>query len=175
MNQVTVCPPPGRTRTECPYAAAGTARRPVRNGARMIIEPTGIGDPAYQQAMPRKAESARTARHLTASALHTWGLDEAKDSAASIVTELVSNAVRHARRETVQVKVTRAGDRLVRIAVTDFSRDLPEPRDAPMDAVTGRGLALVAALCDGRWGTSPLRWGKTVWAELAVPEAKPDE
>ncbi|MEU6756925.1 ATP-binding protein [Streptomyces sp. NPDC046685] len=141
----------------------------------MLLEPSGIGDPAYSQNMPRQPESARTARHLTASALHVWGLDEAADSAAAVVTELVSNAVRHARRDTVQVKVTRAGDRLVRIAVTDFSRDLPEPRHAAMDAVTGRGLAIVAALCDGRWGADPLRWGKTVWAELAVPEAKPDE
>lgn len=141
----------------------------------MIVEPSGVGDPAYSQPLPRKAESAKIARHLTASALHTWGLDEAEESAAAVVTELMSNAVRYARRDTVQVKVTRTGDRLVRIAVTDFSRDLPTPRDADPEAVRGRGLAYVAALCDGRWGADPLRWGKTVWAELTVPEAKPDE
>ncbi|MFF4385639.1 ATP-binding protein [Streptomyces sp. NPDC001552] len=141
----------------------------------MLIETAGVGDPAYKQCLPREPESARIARHLTASALHTWGLIEAKDSAAAVVTELVSNTVRHARRDTIQVTVTRTGERLVRIAVVDFSPEFPEARNAHQLGEAGRGLAIVAALCDGRWGTDPLRWGKRVWAELAVPEAKPDE
>ncbi|WP_327385092.1 ATP-binding protein [Streptomyces sp. NBC_01207] len=142
----------------------------------MMIETAGVGDPAYTQTMPREPQSAGIARHLTASALHVWGLEAVQDAAAAVVTELVSNTVRHAERATIRVTVTKAEDgRRVRIAVVDFCPTFPQPRDVGPEECAGRGLSIVAAMCDGRWGTDRLRWGKRVWAELAVPEEKPDE
>ncbi|MFD3803547.1 ATP-binding protein [Streptomyces sp. NPDC058619] len=140
-----------------------------------MIETAGTGDPSYSQVMPREAASASPARQLTAAALHVWGLADAEDAAAAVVTELVSNAVAYACRDVVRVTMTKTGERTVRIAAVDFSHALPEPRTSGPADEHGRGLAIVAALCDGRWGTDPLRWGKRVWGELTVPEAKPDE
>lgn len=110
------------------------------------------------------------ARHLVSSALRVWGLEELEYAARIVVTELVSNAVVHARQSSVRVTVTRLDRLEVQIAVVDMSRDLPRPRPVGVDEESGRGLALVAALSDGRWGADPLPWGKRVWARLAAGE-----
>jgi anti-sigma regulatory factor (Ser/Thr protein kinase) len=84
-----------------------------------------------------------------------------------IVSELVTNAVRHGRPEIV-LHLELTGDR-VRIEVQDGSDELPlVPADQPaVDRLTGRGLLIVAATASD-WGIARLtgRSGKTVWAEL---------
>jgi anti-sigma regulatory factor (Ser/Thr protein kinase) len=81
-----------------------------------------------------------------------------------IVSELASNAIRHAHSR-FSVKVCNQRDR-VRIEVADHGGGWPEipPRE---DVVTGggMGLNLVAALSD-RWGATEQPDGKVVWAEL---------
>ncbi|MYS33864.1 anti-sigma regulatory factor (Ser/Thr protein kinase) [Streptomyces sp. KhCrAH-43] len=123
------------------------------------------GPPGYSQTLPRRPESAAVARRLTEAALCCWGLGELADDGALIVSELVANAVRHARRESVRVLVERISQRKVRVAVTDFSRGLPVECQAGDGDESGRGLLLVAALASD-WGTDTRRWGKVVWADL---------
>ena len=89
------------------------------------------------------------------------------EDAQLMVSELVTNAVRHGRPDVV-LSISVAADRL-RIEVSDGSDDMPVVAgDHPsLDRATGRGLLIVAATA-ADWGVArtPGRPGKTVWAEL---------
>ncbi|MEV4336581.1 ATP-binding protein [Streptomyces sp. NPDC049590] len=65
--------------------------------------------------MPREPESAARARRLVHVALTAWNLPDSADDGALIASELVTNAVRHARRDSIQVVVERPGRLRVRI------------------------------------------------------------
>ncbi|MEV4444021.1 ATP-binding protein [Streptomyces mirabilis] len=100
----------------------------------------------------------------------SWKLpDEVTDTAVLLLSELMTNAYRHAKvpagRE-IWARCILEEDRL-RISVTDANDTLPTPRDASPDDESGRGLTLVATLAD-KWGTEPRPCGigKTVWFEL---------
>lgn len=84
-----------------------------------------------------------------------------------LVSELVTNAVRHGEPE-VSLRLALRPDR-VRIDVYDGSDVMPVvPAGQPsIDRPTGRGLLIVAATA-ADWGIerSGDRPGKTVWAEL---------
>src|SRR3954454_4769593 len=91
------------------------------------------------------------------------GLDSVCDDAALLTSELVTNAVRHARG-VVTVRAERDGDDFV-VQVLDGSHQ--EPRLLPPDpwSEQGRGLALVDVLAR-EWGVSPHPSGKVVWFRL---------
>lgn len=121
--------------------------------------------PTYLRAYSPSLQSVTQARrHLTAA---LDGVDpEALGAASLIVTELASNAVRHARTEFV-VEVTHRGD-VVRVAVRDRNDGSPTPGALSDDLETGRGLKLLAAL-SRRWGVDFTAPGKVVWAEIGLP------
>lgn len=123
------------------------------------------GYPGYGETLPRRPESAAPARRLVRAACAAWRLDDLAEDGALIVSELVSNAVRHARRDSIRVMVERTDTACVRIGVVDFSKDPPVRKAPGLEDEGGRGLALVAMLAK-HWGTEPLPWGKQVWAEL---------
>nr|AAD46514.1 putative regulatory protein [Streptomyces albus] len=123
------------------------------------------GQPGYSETLPREPESAAVARRLLRTACAAWGLDEVAEDGAVVVSELVANAVQHARRESLRVVVERPAQDTVRVAVADLSRVRPVLRVPKMGAECGRGLFLVAMLA-ADWGTDERRWGKVVWAEL---------
>ncbi|MYW04465.1 ATP-binding protein [Streptomyces sp. SID3343] len=128
------------------------------------------GGPAYTLALPRRPQSARDARELMASALSAWDLTDDDGQVGVIVSELVSNTVRHATEATVWVSVRRMGPSTVRIGVADRSDRMPIARSEDLSAVHGRGLVLVDSLSEGRWGVDVLPVGKRVWAEVSVTE-----
>ncbi|MBM9618015.1 ATP-binding protein [Streptomyces zhihengii] len=128
------------------------------------VRPTG--PPGYSRTLRREPESAASARRLVRTALSAWGLADLADGAALIVSELVSNAVRHGRRESIRVFVERPGPSRVRVGVVDFSHRLPRRGECEARSEGGRGLAIVEALAEN-WGVERLSWGKRVWAELA--------
>ncbi|MYS47060.1 ATP-binding protein [Streptomyces sp. SID5998] len=123
------------------------------------------GRPGYSETLPRQPESAATARRLLRTACAVWGLDALAEDGALIVSELVANAVQHARRESIRVVIDRPGAARVRVGVADLSRARPAQREADDSEEGGRGLRLVAALA-ADWGTDERRWGKIVWADL---------
>lgn len=86
------------------------------------------------------------------------------DVAQLLVTELVTNAVVHARSE-VCVGVSCSGPR-IRVEVADDCPLPPRPRVPGLDDTTGRGLLLVEALA-AAWGSDATDAGKTVWFELS--------
>ncbi|MBD0737051.1 hypothetical protein BGM09_28325 [Streptomyces sp. CBMA29] len=125
---------------------------------------TTSGEPFYLVLLSRTPESAQCARRLVSFAVRTWGLEEFEDSACLVVTELVSNAVNHARLESLLVRVALEGPGVVGVSVVDRSKKMPRAQETGPDGESGRGLVLVDSLSGGRWGADPLNWGKRVWA-----------
>ncbi len=119
---------------------------------------------------PAAPDAVRTARSLVRRTLDEWRLAHVGDIAALLVSELVTNALRHATGPIgVRLVCPRDGaDGVLLVEVSDPLPDLPRERVAHPDDEDGRGLRLVASVAS-RWGTRPGEAGKTVWFELAVP------
>ncbi|MFB7496802.1 ATP-binding protein [Streptomyces sp. NPDC056161] len=122
---------------------------------------------------PAHPGAVRTARRAVREQLRVWGLDSLADVAALLVSELVTNALRHATGPIGVRLVRRAalGTALgaaLRVEVSDPLPDPPRERVARPDDESGRGLQLVAN-SSRRWGTRPADKGKTVWFELSAP------
>ncbi|WP_405449845.1 ATP-binding protein [Streptomyces achromogenes] len=118
---------------------------------------------------PAEPGAVRSARAVVRGQLHGWDLDSVADLAALLVSELVTNSLRHATGP-IGVRLLRPaalGDAL-RVEVSDPLPDPPRERVAHLEDESGRGLQLVAG-SSRRWGTRPGAQGKTVWFELAVP------
>jgi anti-sigma regulatory factor (Ser/Thr protein kinase) len=90
---------------------------------------------------------------------------DAAGDAALMLSELVTNAVRHTR-SLLLLEITIDGDTL-HIAVVDDALGLPTLRDPDQHAASGRGLKIVDALAD-RWGFTPDTNRKTVWFDIAL-------
>jgi len=83
-----------------------------------------------------------------------------------MVSELVTNAVRHSHSHHVALRLVR-GDTLL-CEVDDDDHTLPILLSAGSGDEFGRGLRLVSALSRA-WGSSRTGAGKTVWFELTLP------
>ncbi|MEU0254941.1 SpoIIE family protein phosphatase [Streptomyces sp. NPDC006184] len=114
-------------------------------------------------------ETAGRARALTSERLTQWRLADLSFSAELIVSELVTNAIRHARGP-VSLRLIRTENRLI-CAVSDGSSTSPHMRRAKAGEEGGRGLFLVAQFA-ARWGTRHTTDGKIIWAELLAPAAE---
>jgi histidine kinase-like protein len=119
--------------------------------------------------------SSRQAREFTTTTLCSWGLDDLVDDAVVIISELVTNAVRHgvppyaatAGDAPIKLSLVRQGPFVVLI-VSDPSDDDPKQRPADDVCENGRGLHVIEALSRA-WGWTPLpHAGKAVWAALSV-------
>ncbi|MER5596266.1 SpoIIE family protein phosphatase [Streptomyces sp. NPDC002265] len=122
-------------------------------------------DRAATWTLPSDECASRTARQLAASQLHAWGLDALADSTKLIVSELVTNAVRHG---TGTVTLCLKEHNALTCEVSDTSICVPQLRSAGITDENGRGLFLVAQLSH-RWGSRPASKGKVVWAEQELP------
>lgn len=116
-----------------------------------------------QIALRPEPASVRAARRYVGAELTSAGFDAAGFIAELLVSELVTNAVLHARTP-LWVGVEPRGDH-VRVTVADESSLVPRPRSHSLQSGTGRGLVLVERLA-ARWGVEPRQPGKTVWFEL---------
>ncbi|MGC4984401.1 ATP-binding protein [Streptomyces sp. DT193] len=120
--------------------------------------------------LPRHARSVGRARTLLREQATSWKVpEEVAETAVLLLSELMTNAYRHARVSPGREIRARCAldDNRLRVWVTDASDTLPAPRDTSPDDESGRGLALVAALADN-WGATPREGGvgKTVWFQL---------
>ncbi|CAM5552793.1 ATP-binding protein [Streptomyces spiroverticillatus] len=136
----------------------------------------------FTQRFSSTRRGARLARRLTAHQLHAWGIPhggDTSDAAAQIVAELAANAVTHGRVPGRDFELTLvllpAPGSLLRIEVSDTRTEKrpPAPGELAVPASeeeAGRGLLLVEALAD-RWSVlDRIPLGKTVRAELDLPD-----
>ncbi len=127
-----------------------------------------------RQELVGEPTSARDARRLVRRTLEEWDLSHLEEAAVLLVSEVVTNAVLHARTE-LAVEICRAGG-VVRVTVSDRSPASPQRRRPGLQAGTGRGLGLLAVMATD-WGTGPAAdpWRKDVWFELPTdPAALPE-
>lgn len=135
--------------------------------------------------LPADPTAAGLAREFVREALPQWGLDDLRDDAELVVSELVTNAVRvtetaaasPVRDERQAGQVTgvqlRYASSSLYIEVWDRDDSRPAIPDQAPDAENGRGLFLVSFLSTC-WSsrTSPAG-GKVTWAELQRPSPAP--
>ncbi|MER5917157.1 SpoIIE family protein phosphatase [Streptomyces sp. NPDC001982] len=115
--------------------------------------------------LPNELATVPTARHLVARQLSEWGLEPLVTPVELIVSELVTNAIRHcdgpSRLRLIQ-------HRVLTCEVSDTNTSHPRPRHPHTLDEHGRGLFLVAQL-SRRWGSRFATDGKVVWAEHNLP------
>ncbi|MFG3014781.1 ATP-binding protein [Streptomyces cinerochromogenes] len=148
--------------------------KPLRQGL-PPLDPAAVSD-AASCALPARFEAVREARRFTRNTLEQWDVGDRFDDICLVVSELVTNALRHAvpsapcrteaHQSCVRLHLMRWSERLV-CAVRDPSHETPVPRDSDdFSAESGRGLFLVDSFADS-WGWHPLAGaldGKVVWA-----------
>jgi anti-sigma regulatory factor (Ser/Thr protein kinase) len=118
---------------------------------------------AARVTLPAVTDSVSAARRFVREALIDLDAAGACDDAVTLVSELATNAVIHARTPYT-IAVSHAGD-TVRVGVHDLSAVNPRRRAYGLDATTGRGLRLVATLASS-WGIDAETEGKVVWFEV---------
>jgi len=110
--------------------------------------------------------ASRVARDFVSRTCLDWGLAPAIASACLVVSELVTNGLRHAVTD-MDLTLARYGG-ILRLALRDRSDAPLHPQAPDLHSVGGRGLALVDA-CSRAWGVLPTAdGGKVVWAVLDV-------
>jgi len=125
--------------------------------------------------VPWRQSSGRDARRAVVSSLRDLNVDETVvDEAEIVISELVANAVRHAKPlpdGTIRVNWTvRAG--VVEVEVTDGGGPtIPRPAPRSPMAAQGRGLRIVRGFAH-EWGVHEDRVGRTVWVSLGGPSRR---
>ncbi|MGV9499086.1 MULTISPECIES: ATP-binding protein [unclassified Streptomyces] len=154
-----------------PSAPLGTdaAAGPLGLGAATGAGPLGpAAERRFRFELAAHPGSPARARHLTRARLTGWSVcEDTCDSAALVVSELVTNAIVHTASTHIVCEL-HDGDDLVRIAVRDEGCAPGQPHAASRtrpEEEHGRGLLLVDALCHA-WGAHEHGPGLLVWAEL---------
>ncbi|MFF2374839.1 ATP-binding protein [Streptomyces xiamenensis] len=135
--------------------------------------------------LPTDVSAVRMARETAETAWTEWGINPHHPTigpALLILTELVTNTIRHAATHSPQLTIIYAAapDRLA-LAVHDRHPHQP-PLHTTASATRGRGLTTVMELTDQLGGTAFIRpdddgRGKGIWITLPLedPKAAPDQ
>ncbi|MBY8889213.1 ATP-binding protein [Streptomyces sp. PTM05] len=105
-------------------------------------------------------------RRIGRAKLNAWGLTALVDDAQLLISELVTNGLRHSTEQQITFRLVVGTDVLV-MEVDDGSPALPRLRQADSDALDGRGLLLVDAVA-ASWGVSSD--GTRTWCTLKFPD-----
>ncbi|MBV7696472.1 SpoIIE family protein phosphatase [Streptomyces sp. TRM70350] len=111
--------------------------------------------------LPSDPAVVADARKAACRQLSEWGLDELAFTTELVVSELVTNAIRHATGP-IRLRLIRAGT--LACEVFDGGATAPHLRHPRTTDEGGRGLLLVSQLTQ-RWGTRFVPDGKVIWAE----------
>ncbi|WP_406143681.1 SpoIIE family protein phosphatase [Streptomyces sp. NBC_01012] len=160
-------------RERCPLQMAGqmlTAERadhPADDDMALLLalaRPLGR-DAIAEWEFPADPATVSDARAAVADKVGAWGLADLGFAVELIVSELITNAVRYAGGP---IGLRLIHDDVLVCEVSDPSNTQPRLRRASSSDEGGRGLFLVAQLSE-RWGSRYRQSGKTIWAELALP------
>ncbi|WP_368661561.1 SpoIIE family protein phosphatase [Streptomyces sp. NA04227] len=119
--------------------------------------------------VPAVPNAVADVRKAAVRQLNDWGLQEAAFTTELVLSELVTNAIRHGTGP-IQVRLLR--DTSLICQVSDGSITAPHLRRAAFTDEGGRGLFLVAQ-CTERWGTRYTAKGKIIWTEQSLPVSLP--
>jgi anti-sigma regulatory factor (Ser/Thr protein kinase) len=116
--------------------------------------------------LPPESYAVREARHFVRQQIGSWGLsDQTVETAELLVSELATNAVRHAAGPG-PIEIRLSYDERLTCEVADQIATEPAPARLPDELEeSGRGLYLVNALSDA-WGSRRTSTGKVVWFAL---------
>ncbi len=121
------------------------------------------------------AISVRETRDFTMATLRQWGISDRAEDIVIVVSELITNAIRHARSDSaepplgwpIRLDLLQSGPCVLCIVV-DPSDSPPVPQVPGCLGEAGRGLQIIDALSD-QWGfTTPTDLGKVVWAMFST-------
>jgi serine phosphatase RsbU (regulator of sigma subunit)/anti-sigma regulatory factor (Ser/Thr protein kinase) len=127
------------------------------------IVPSVVAPVAHRLDLEAAPESASVARGFTAGVLQHAGWDDHVDTATLLVSELVTNALRHS--DPPCVLSIRFADAEVEISVEDGNHSMPAARPRDELAEDGRGFVLIDALA-ADWGSRSIERGKATWFTL---------
>ncbi|MFE7761618.1 ATP-binding protein [Streptomyces sp. NPDC057438] len=164
-------PPPAPLGTD----AAGDRVGP---GPAAGARPETIAERRFRFELAAHPGAVAQARRVTRTQLTGWAVcEDACDTAALVVSELVTNAIVHTASTHVVCELVDGGE-LVRIAVRDEGCAPGEPHPSPQrpEEEHGRGLLLIESLCRS-WGAQPVGLGLLVWADVprGLVPVVPDE
>jgi GAF domain-containing protein/anti-sigma regulatory factor (Ser/Thr protein kinase) len=114
----------------------------------------------------REPSAVSACRRWASRKLRDWGLDSCVFSTELVVSELVTNVIRHTSGIPT-VRLMR--DRTLTVEVSDEATTSPHLRHARAQDEDGRGLLIVASLAQ-RWGTRYTSNGKIIWVEESLDE-----
>ncbi|MFE0509144.1 ATP-binding protein [Streptomyces sp. NPDC058964] len=117
--------------------------------------------------LERELASARQARRLVTAQLSEWAQDDVADTVELLVSELVTNALRHTRGP-LRLNLRLRDSRLL-CEVEDTEPSGPVRNVVDPDAEGGRGTELLDLLADS-WGTIRTATGKTIWFEVQAED-----
>jgi len=138
---------------------------PADDAALLIARTQALGTDRFAvRDLAADPVTVASARSWASRRLDAWGLADASYITELVVSELVTNAIRHAEGP-IQLRLIR--DRTLICEVSDASSTAPHMRRARLSDEGGRGLLLVAQLTQ-RWGTRHTHTGKTIWCEQLV-------
>ncbi|AGL14866.1 ATP-binding protein [Actinoplanes sp. N902-109] len=142
---------------------------PTVDAARQFLTSRRTPARPIRLSLPPAPESSSAARNLVGEACHQWQLPSLLHPGRAVMSELVGNAIEHARTE-MDVSVSRRGGAL-HLAVRDHDPALPHVR-ALAPVITGRplderGHGLLVVDADAMaWGAMRTAGGKVVWATI---------
>ncbi|MFF4309127.1 SpoIIE family protein phosphatase [Streptomyces sp. NPDC001507] len=140
--------------------------RPSDDVALIVARTRALGaDRIAEWQVPADPAAVSEVRSRVTRQLADWNLDELSFTTELILSELVTNAIRHGRAP-IGVRLLR--DRTLICEVSDGSTTSPHLRYAASTDEGGRGLFLVAQMAE-RWGTRYTPAGKVIWAEQPLP------
>lgn len=122
--------------------------------------------------IPASTAGPAAARGVVRALLPSWGLKGLVDPAELVVSELVTNAYRHAPGiPTFVLEVTRRTHGLT-VSVADESDVRPVVRALDRDQPSGRGMRVIEAVAVA-WGVEDVHGGKRVWVDLDSADLPP--
>jgi|tagenome__1003787_1003787.scaffolds.fasta_scaffold20449786_1 anti-sigma regulatory factor (Ser/Thr protein kinase) len=128
--------------------------------------------------VPHERMGVRLARHAFADQITAAGVEgEARDDAMLVLSELVSNAVKHAAPlPSGEISVRwQLDDEVLHIEITDGGASTrPRAGIAALSALGGRGLDIVRSV-SRHWGVTEGEGSVTVWAEVPRRSDRPGE